>query len=129
MTVKRYTLVHREHTPHLICDEGRYILSGEFVQADDYDREVANAAYWHEAYKVWMCSEIEARSGNSDCTLCPHLGRGDPLVDAVAKERDLLRDVLEAARMTVPAHDLPCYCPLCNAIAAYNAWTLTPENG
>lgn len=40
----------------------------------------------------WKRREAEARRSAGECTLCPHLGIGDPLVDSVAVARDAAQE-------------------------------------
>ncbi len=54
----------------------------------------------------WKIAEHEARHGNTDCTLCPHLGNGDPLVDAQAEELQWIKE-----RLRVELHNLDSLNP------------------
>lgn len=42
----------------------------------------------------WQVAEHEARQGIPECTLCPHLGKGDPLVDKQAEELQWIKERL-----------------------------------
>jgi len=80
MTVKRWG------TPNTQA-EMRVYKDGEYVLFEDY--EVVR-----KARDAWELAEYEARQGIPECTVCPHLGHGDPLVDPIARELKELKETI-----------------------------------
>ena len=78
-----------------VRDPKKYITGTSVAELiallDDADRA-------EEERDSWIRREHEARVMAGECTLCPHLGRGDPLVDPGAKERGLLQAVVRYVR-------------------------------
>jgi hypothetical protein len=106
-----------EGAPQLVTLQGGGSDESTGTHEGDYWRDQWEAAdadvtrYSEENAKLerdlqtWREAEHEARQGIPECTLCPHLGCGDPLVDIQAKEHETMETALRRIQQEV-AHAL-----------------------